>query len=80
MSDDKIPVTAPDVLAGMLAITLDKAMQRLHNGHTPGPWTEWTTCTVSTLCRNAAGLFEAPETQLAIASAYVAARGLQDRP
>ena len=50
------PTTASDVLAGMLALTLDKAMQRLQNGHSAGS-------------REAAGLVESPETQLAIAVA-----------
>jgi hypothetical protein len=72
---DEVPVLIPDVLAGMLALTLGSAMQRLHNTHSvhmTGDWSAWTTCAVSTLCREAAALVESPEAQLAIEAAKVA--------
>jgi hypothetical protein len=73
-----LPVVSPDVLAGMLALTLNHAMQRLHNVHTlhaDGVWSKWTTCTVSTLCGEAAALYHAPETQLALIAAQDATGG-----
>lgn len=74
---DQVPVLVPDVLTGMLALTLGKAMQRLHNLHKGAQDHDWTRCSVSTLCAGAASLYEAPETQLAIVVARNA-RGEDD--
>lgn len=59
-------------LAGLLANTLDEAMQRLHNIHGGTAWTSWRACDVSTLCREAAQLFDRHDTQTAVAVARVA--------
>ena len=74
-----MPSSPPDILAGLLALTLDDAMQRLHNVHdlTRKPWTK---CPRSTLCREAAVLYERPETQLALVAAIYARGELPTHP
>lgn len=63
------PLTPPDVKAGLLALTLDEAMQRLHNSHrSPQLWDfNWRACRTSTLCGNASRLLDDCELEMAAA-------------
>lgn len=62
------PLTPPDVKAGLLALTLDDAMARLHLSHGPlGVHRSWRTCVTSTLCGEASRLLDDCELEMAAA-------------
>lgn len=62
------PITPPDVKVGLLALTLDEAMARLHSAHDPrrvDP--NWRACCTSTLCGEASRLLDDCELETAAA-------------
>jgi hypothetical protein len=62
------PTTPPDVKAGLLALTLDEAMARLHSVHDPRKVDPtWRTCRTSTLCGEASRLLDDCELEMAAA-------------
>jgi hypothetical protein len=62
------PVTSPDVKVGLVALTLDEAMGRLHNGHsTDERGDAWRRCVVSTLCGEASRLLDGCELEMVAA-------------
>jgi hypothetical protein len=62
------PVVSPEVKAGLVALTLDEAMCRLHRTHDRMPGgTAWRDCGVSTLCGEASRLLDDCELEMAAA-------------
>ncbi len=72
------PITPPDIKVGLVALTLDEAMARLHSGHDPRKVDpDWRTCRTSTLCGEASQLLD--DCELEMAAARVA-RGETEEP
>lgn len=66
MSDELV---AADIKVGLVALTLDEAMARLHSTHrSPQGWDfDWRACIASTLCQNASTLLDGCELEMAAA-------------